>query len=80
MQQQIINVLFGSAEQFVQFKVEGIMENIAMWNYFKFEPVVQNLFKDFSIFSPGGHFVQQSRTICAILVEGIMGNIHVKLL
>ena len=40
----------------------------------------QMLFKDFSIFSPGGQFVQQSRTICAILVEGIIGNIHVKLL
>ena len=28
-------------------------------------------------FSSGGHFVRWSRTICAILVEGIMGNIHV---
>ena len=31
------------------------------------------------IFIPGCHFVQQSETICAILVEGIMRNISVKL-
>ena len=28
--------------------------------------------------SSGGHFVQQIRTICAVLVEGIMGSIHFK--
>ena len=28
------------------------------------------LLKDFSIFSSGGHFVQESRTILAILVKG----------
>ena len=37
------------------------------------------LFKDFSRFNSGSHFVQQSGTICAILVEDIMGNIRVKL-
>ena len=31
-------------------------------------------FKDISIFSPGGHFVQQSGMVCKILVEGIMRN------
>ena len=36
-------------------------------------------FKDLSIFSSDSHFVQWSGTICAILVEGIMGHIHVKL-
>ena len=36
-------------------------------------------FEDISIFSSGGHFVQRSRTVCAILVEGIMRNISVKL-
>ena len=36
--------------------------------------------KDFSIFSFDGHFVQQSRTILAILVEGHPRNISVKLL
>ena len=35
------------------------------------------LFKDISIFSSGGHFVQQSQTVCVILVEGIMWNISV---
>ena len=35
------------------------------------------LFKEFSTFSSGDHFVLRSVTICAILVEGIMGNIHV---
>ena len=37
------------------------------------------MFKIFLIYSSGGPFVLQSRTICAILEEGIMGNIHMKL-
>ena len=36
-------------------------------------------FQGFSIFSSGGHFVQQSRTILAILVEGHPRNISVEL-
>ena len=36
-------------------------------------------FKAFSIFSSGGHFVQGSKTILAILVEGHPRNISVKL-
>ena len=36
-------------------------------------------FYEFSIFSSGGHFVQLSRTILAILVEGHPRNISVKL-
>ena len=36
-------------------------------------------FKEFSIFSFGGHFVQQSWTFLAILVEGHPKNISVKL-
>ena len=35
--------------------------------------------KIFLIWSSGGRFVQSSRTICAILVEGIMRNNSVKL-
>ena len=38
-------------------------------------------FKDFSFlffFGSGGHFVRRNRTICATLVEDIMGNITVK--
>ena len=42
--------------------------------------MVQGMFKEFfSIFRPGGHYVGQSKTICAILVEGTMGNYLVKL-
>ena len=37
------------------------------------------LFKGFSILSSGGHFVQQSETIIAYLVEGHPRNISVKL-
>ena len=37
------------------------------------------LFKGISIFSSGGHFVQQSRTILIILVEGYPRNISAKL-
>ena len=55
------------------------MRNISV-NNFKYGPVVQEmLLKEFSIFSFGGHFVQWSGIICAICLEGIMGNIHVKL-
>ena len=35
--------------------------------------------KGFSIFSFDGHFVQRSRTILAVLVEGNQRNISVKL-
>ena len=42
-------------------------------------PVVQEmLFKRSLILSSGGHPVQWSRTIYAILKDGIMGNIHMK--
>ena len=36
-------------------------------------------FKGISILSFGGHFVQLSKPICAILLEGIIRNISVKL-
>ena len=36
-------------------------------------------FGGFSIFSTGGHFVQRSETILAILVEGYPTNISMKL-
>ena len=41
--------------------------------------MVKMLFKDISIFSSGGHFVQQSRSVCAILVADMMRSICVKL-
>ena len=46
---------------------------------FEFGPLVQEmLFKDFLSRALLGPHVQQSRTICAILVEDIMGSIHMK--
>ena len=36
------------------------------------------MFKDFSIFSSGGHLVYRSRTILAILVGSRLGNIPMK--
>ena len=36
------------------------------------------MFKDFSIFSSGGHFVHQSGISLAILVEGHLSNIPMK--
>ena len=46
----------------------------------KFGPVVQKMsIKKFLFLSSGGPPVQWSGTIYAILKEGIMGNIHVKL-
>ena len=36
------------------------------------------MFKDFSIFSSGGHFVHRSGTFLAILVEGHLSNIPLK--
>ena len=50
-------------------------------NNFEFGSVVQEemSFKRFLIWSSGDPPVQWSRTIYAILKEGFMGNIHVKL-
>ena len=48
----------------------------------QFCEIILNLgqwFRIFFIWSSGGPPVQWSKTICAILKEGIMGNIHVKL-
>ena len=36
------------------------------------------MFKDFSIFSSGGHLVYRSGTILAILVGSHLGNIRMK--
>ena len=47
--------------------------------YFVFGLVVQEMsLKIFLIWSSGSPFVQWSRTICAILVTGIMRNSSVK--
>ena len=52
-----------------------------LYNYFKIDALVQEAksFKGFSIFSSGGHLVQWSRTVLAILVDSHLRNIPVKL-
>ena len=52
-----------------------------MWCYMEFGPVVQKemLYKDISYLELWQPFVQQTQTICAILVEIIMRNNPVKL-
>ena len=59
--------------------VEGIKRNNSV--NFEFESVIQKemSFKKILIWSSGDPPVQWSGTIYAILKEGIMGNIHVKL-
>ena len=57
---------FGRVYQKEQFC--KIILNLELW--FK----TRCLLKIFFIWSSGGPFVQWSRTICAILVEGIMRN------
>ena len=44
--------------------------NIFVKNYFKFGSVAHEmLLKDFLFFSFGGHFTQQTKTVCAIYAE-----------
>ena len=45
---------------------------------FEFGMTFQEMFKDFSIFSSGSHFVKWSGTFWAIFVEGLMKNIYEK--
>ena len=49
------------------------------YNYFKSHLLVQEKksFKGFSIFSSGGHLVQRSGTVLAILIEGHPRNLPV---
>ena len=42
------------------------------------ELAFQANYSQFSIFSYGGHFVHQSETVLAILVEGHLSNIPMK--
>ena len=73
-------LLFSGAEPFVQFWCRVSRATI-LWNYYKFEPVVEEMsFKSFFlIWSSGSPPVQWSGAIFAILKEGIMRKIHVKL-
>ena len=70
--QQTIHLLnFG--RQYHEEKICEIILNLDQWFRRKCR------LKDFLIWISGSPFVQQSVTICAILVEGIMRNISVKL-
>ena len=67
-------LLFSTAEPFVQFW-KSTLEGTFTWKCFEFGLVVQEemlLTVFFPFFSCGCHFVQRGRTVCAILVEGII--------
>ena len=72
--------LISRVELFVKFWLSASWGTI-LWKYVEFESVVQEKmpFKRFLISSSGSPPVWCRRTIYAILKEGIMGNIHVKL-
>ena len=57
-------ILFNVAESFEQFWHKVCQETF-LYNYFKIHLLVQEekSFKGFSIFSSGGHLVQQSKTV-----------------
>ena len=57
-------ILFNVAEFFEQFW-KRVTLGTFLYNYFKIHLLVQEkkLFKGFSFFSSGGHFVQRSRTV-----------------
>ena len=73
-------ILFNVVESFEQFWLRVTQETF-LYNYFKIHFLVQEkkLFKCFSIFSSGGHLVQWSGTVWAILVEGHPRNLPIKL-
>ena len=73
-------ILFNIAESFEQFW-KRVTQETFLYNYLKIHLLVQEKksFKSFSIFKSGGHLVQQSRTVSAILVEGHPRNLPVKL-
>ena len=75
----LVAILFSGAEQLSNFDRWSPKEHFC--DYFEIRPLVQEemSFKGFSIFSSGGHFIQCSGTILAILVEGHQKNISMKL-
>ena len=78
--------IFSSSGQFVQWsRTTCAILNREIWGtvvekYSEFGLMVQEMwFNVISIFSAGGLFVLQNITVCAILVEGIMRNISVRI-
>ena len=73
-------ILFNIAKSFGQFWWRVTQETF-LYNYYKIHHLVQEKksFKGVSIFSSGGHLVQQSGMVSAILVEGHPKNLLVEL-
>ena len=71
----LVAILFNRAEQFEQFWWTFL------YNYFKINALFkeEKSFAAFSIFSSGGHLVQRSRRLRAILVDSHLRNLPVKL-
>ena len=72
--------LFLALQVPILFRKQRDCVNFGRGNISVFGSVVQEEMSFKGILSFGSHFVHQSGMICAILVEGIMGNIYVKLL
>ena len=71
-------ILFNVADFFEQFW-KRVTQGTFLYNYFKINLLVQEKksLKGFSIFSSGGHLVQRSGTVWAILVDSHLRNIPV---
>ena len=76
----MVAILFSRAERCAIFG-ELIMQDIFCENVLNWDQWLRGcLLKIIHIFSSSDHFVQRSRMLCAILVEGIMRNISVKII
>ena len=76
-------ILFIGAERFLAIFVGSHLGNIPMkyeshWPKGSGGVSFYGNYPRFSIFSSGGHFVYQSETVLAILVEGHLSNLSMK--
>ena len=72
-------MLFSQAEPFDQFNNRATLGPF-LCNNFEFEPVVQEItYEDSSYLKLCQPLFRRSKIICAIVVEGILRNISVKL-
>ena len=76
----LVVILFSGVERFKQLW-QRVTQETFLWNYYEIGPLVKGGMSlkcfFFLFFSSGGHFVQRSETILAILVEGHPRNISV---
>ena len=71
--------MFNRPERFEQFW-SAVTKGTFLYNYFKIDALVkEKSFKGFSIFSSGGHLVQRSGLVGAILVDSHLRNSPEKL-